>query len=177
MNKARQLLLWALLVGAVQSVCAEEPPWGYSNVALQHGVPEKILYAVALQESGLTLKSGKFRPWPWTLNVEGNPERYASRVEAWNAIERHLKNGKTLIDIGVMQVNWHHHKERLGAPWVALEPYHNLAVGAGILRQAFEKSNDWTLAIGRYHSPSNTLKRKARAARYRKKVLARLDAM
>jgi hypothetical protein len=177
MSNVSQLFLCVVLVGTMQSVCAEEPPWGYANVALQQGVPEKILYAVALQESGLQLKSGKFRPWPWTLNVEGTPERYASRVEAWKAIERHLKNGKTLIDIGVMQVNWHYHKKRLGAPWVALEPYHNIAVGAGILRQAFEKSNDWTTAIGRYHSPSNTPKRKARAERYRKKVLARLDAM
>lgn len=59
----------------------EVPPPAYQLAAQQAGVPSPVLYAVALQESGARLR-GRLIPWPWTLNVAGRAERYATRAEA-----------------------------------------------------------------------------------------------
>jgi hypothetical protein len=36
-----------------------------------------------------------------------------------------------------MQVNWRYHQDKLGSPWQALDPYHNLRVGAEILQDCY----------------------------------------
>ncbi|MGH8549960.1 MAG: lytic transglycosylase domain-containing protein [Blastocatellia bacterium] len=117
-----------------QAALAESVPWGYQKVAKAHGIPPEILYAVATTESNQKLRGGLFRPWPWTLNVQGRPERYPTRNAAHAALTRHLSQGSTRIDVGLMQVNWQYHKNQLGSTWEALEPYHNLRVGSRILR-------------------------------------------
>jgi hypothetical protein len=80
-------------------------PWGYALVAEAHGIPGKVLYAVALTESGGKLGDGRLRPWPWTLNVRGRAERFATRLDAYRALIRYLRQGLTLVDVGLMQVN------------------------------------------------------------------------
>jgi len=79
-----------------------------------------------------------------------------------------LDDGVGSIDIGPMQVNWRYHRERLGSPWQALDPYHNLRVGAGILKACFTARQDWWQSVGCYHAPENP----RRADRYRRRVLA-----
>ncbi len=137
-------------------------PEGYLQVAQAQGVPATVLYAVALTESGAALASGKQQPWPWTLNVEGRPYRFPTRLEAWQALHAHLARGATRIDIGLMQVNWGYHQRALGDPWRALDPYHNLTVGASILRAQYRHAGDWRQAVGRYHAPNHV----ERADRY-----------
>jgi Transglycosylase SLT domain len=141
-------------------------PAGYRQVAQAQGVPATVLYAVALTESGATLASGERRPWPWTLNVEGRAYRFRTRLEARQALRVFLARGITRIDIGLMQVNWAYHKQALGDPWQALDPYHNLAVGASILRAQYRSAGDWWQAVGRYHAPNNA----ERADRYGSRV-------
>lgn len=62
---ARQaLMLW--LVGGVISetaVAQEIPPPAYQLAARQAGIPSVVLYAVALQESGMR-RNGRVVPWP-----------------------------------------------------------------------------------------------------------------
>ena len=65
-----------------------------------------------------------------------------------------------------MQVNWRYHRERLGDPWQALDPYHNLRVGAEILQGCYATERDWWASVGCYHAPANP----ERAARYRRRV-------
>lgn len=142
-----------------------EVPWGYEAVAAAYGLPARVLYAVALTESASKLPYG-LRPWPWTLNVGGRPMRFATRVDAWRALIGYLLEGRTNIDVGLMQVNWGWHKARLADPWTALDPYHNLRVGAKILLEEYQKTGDWPTAIGRYHAPGNP----QRAERYRRMV-------
>lgn len=156
---------------------AAEVPWGYHLVARAHEIPPEILYAVALQESGMRTQSGAIRPWPWTLNVEGRPKRYASRMQAWSALKEHIQHGKTLVDVGIMQVNWRYHKHKLVDAWRALDPYHNLKVGAQILHQRHTEDQDWPTAIGRYHSPGDTQDRRMRARQYSNKVMIHLGRL
>lgn len=162
-GRRRLLILYMLLLWTQGSAAAV--PAGYRAVAEAEGVPASVLYAVALAESAITLESGR-RPWPWSLNVEGRAYRYATRADAWRALRGFLSRGITRIDVGPMQVSWLYHREALGHPWSALNPYHNLRVGAAILRAEHRRTGDWWRAVGRYHAPNNP----KRAGRYRSRV-------
>ncbi len=96
---------WWLLVCSL-SVVADTIPSGYYRIASQYQMPASVLYAAALTESGKTVKKGVFRPWPWTLNVAGKPQRFASRNAACRELNRQLARGIRSIDIGLMQINW-----------------------------------------------------------------------
>lgn len=148
-------------------------PPGYVRVAHDHGVPAALLFGIALQESlRLVSARGQRRPlpWPWTLNIGGTGHYYEQRSTALSALLATLRAGRREVDIGVMQVNWACHQQRLGTPQTALEPYHNLHVGAAILAEAFASTNDWREAVGRYHAPADP----ARARAYAASVFARL---
>ena len=68
----------------------------------------------------------------------------------------------------LMQVNWRWHRDKLGDPWRALDPNHNLQVGARILASCTRaRRNPWD-AVGCYHAPQNP----TFARRYRKVVAA-----
>jgi len=145
-------------------------PVGYRSVATERGIPYTLLYAVALTESGKQVVSTQgYRPWPWTLNVAGRGYFFDSRLAAWQALTDWLEQGKRSIDIGLMQVNWRYHQERLGTPWQALDPYFNLRVGAAILQDCYITRQDWWASVGCYHSPNDL----QRADRYRRRVITR----
>jgi hypothetical protein len=169
----RRSLGWIVcagLIGTSVSWSADGVPAGYRAIAMQRGIPHTVLYAVALAESGKRVTTtGLYRPWPWTLNVGGDGYFYATRLEAWQALRDWLDQGKRSIDIGFMQVNWRYHHERLGDPWQALDPYHNLRVGANILQDCYATERDWWASVGCYHAPANP----EQADRYRRRVLSR----
>ncbi len=68
----------------------------------------------------------------------------------------------------LMQVNWRYHRERLGTPWQALDPYSNLRVGAEILQDCYVTRQDWWASVGCYHAPMNP----QRADQYRRRVVS-----
>jgi hypothetical protein len=148
----------------------EAVPVGYRSIAAESGIPYALLYAVALTESGKQVTSTHvYRPWPWTLNVAGQGYFFESRQAAWQALTAWLEKGKRSIDIGLMQVNWRYHQERLETPWQALDPYFNLRVGAAILQDCYITRQDWWASVGCYHSPSDP----QRAEQYRRRVFSR----
>ncbi|MCP4966485.1 MAG: lytic transglycosylase domain-containing protein, partial [bacterium] len=142
---------------------------GYRSIATAEGIPHTLLYAMALTESGKQIEpAGGYRPWPWTLNLAGQGYFYSSRSAAWKALTGWISEGKRSIDIGLMQVNWRYHQDRLGTTWQALDPYHNLRVGAAILQACYQIRQDWWSSVGCYHSPAN----ESRADRYRQRVVS-----
>jgi soluble lytic murein transglycosylase-like protein len=144
----------------------EVPPPAYQLAAQQAGVPSPVLYAVALQESGARLR-GRLIPWPWTLNVAGSAERYATRAEACAGIRRAIaRTPVNRIDAGLGQVNLGYHAHRYAHPCDLLDPYRNLAIAAEILQEQHSPGEDWLVAIGRYHRPAGG----EPAARYRRSV-------
>lgn len=167
--KARQTfalcLLW-LAVGTVSAEVREVPPPAYQLAAREAGIPSAVLYAVALQESGMTLR-GRRVPWPWTLNVAGQARRFQTREAACAELRRALRDvPRTRIDVGLGQINVGYQAERFDQPCDLLDPYRNLAIAATILREHHTPGEDWLLAIGRYHRPAGG----APAARYRRSV-------
>ena len=168
--KLDQCLLTSLWIAACSLSHAEDgiPP-AYRMVAAEYGIPGPLFYAVALAESGKRIgPTRQRRPWPWTLNIAGKGRYFSTRWQAWRALDQSLRTGQDSVDIGLMQVNWRFHEKHLGNSWLALEPHHNLAVGAEILKDCYAKRRDWWASVGCYHAPSDS----DRARRYRERVVA-----
>jgi hypothetical protein len=134
----------------------------FTRVARESNVDRKLLYSVALTESG---RNGA--PWPWTLNVEGESYYYESREKAHDALVKFLKRGKRSIDVGYMQVNLAYNGVRFPDTWVALDPYRNVVAASQILRENFKREGSVERAVGHYHSRTPW-----RAAQYFTKVSA-----
>lgn len=126
-----------------------EVPAAYAAIADEYGVPAGLLYSVGMAESRASF-SGK--PWPWTLNVRGRSLYFPTKAAAATHLADLLASGETMVDVGLMQVNWYWHGEKLRDPETALSPYYNLRVGAAYLREQYDLTGDWYAAAGRYHS-------------------------
>ena len=161
----RVLLLAAgLCVGSAHA--QEVPPPAYQLAAQRAGIPSTVLYAVALQESGVR-RNGRLVPWPWSLNVAGQSRRFATRADACSGLQQAMRSTPhTRIDAGLGQINLGYHKHRFTSPCDLLDPYRNLAIAAEILNEQHTPGEDWLLAIGRYHRPAGG----EPAARYRRSV-------
>lgn len=162
---------WALLVlvalRAPTVLDAQElPPPAYQLAAAHAQVPSELLYAIALQESGHNF-SGRIVPWPWTLNVAGQPRRYATRREACIDLRHVLQaTPATRVDVGLGQLNVGYQRHRVRQPCELLEPYRNLRLTAVILREHYDPELGWLIAAGRYHRPAGGTP----AMRYRQSV-------
>ena len=146
-------------------------PSGYVAVARAEHVPADILYAIACAESGRRMADGAIRPWPWTLNVGGVGRWYPNRAAAYESLLQAVGE-RPSIDIGLGQINWYWHRDRLVTPWRALDPYFNLQTTARLLRDQFKRCrcDDWWTAVERYHAPSDSSAARQRRARYREGV-------
>lgn len=159
----------AFMLAAIASTGAQADITDYDRVAAYVGVPSKMLYAIAMTESGF-FKNGVSSPWPWTLNIAGDPKRYPGRQAMFEGLMSALQAGQTRIDIGPMQVNWYWQFERIGSPWTITDPLINLKVGAAIFKHHFLETGDWWEAAGRYHRPAQTPEHQTAALRYSEKV-------
>ncbi len=160
--------LRTLALAAGLCACAahaqEVPPPAYQLAAQRAGVPSTVLYAVALQESGIR-RNGRIVPWPWSLNVAGQSHRFATRADACAGLQQAMRSTQhTRIDAGLGQINLGYHQQRYASPCDLLDPYRNLAIAAEILKEQHTTGEDWLLAIGRYHRPAGG----EPAARYRR---------
>lgn len=166
----RVLLLAAGLF--ISSGHAQEiPPPAYQLAAQRAGIPSTVLFAVALQESGIR-RDNRLIPWPWSLNVAGQSHRYATRAQACTGLLQALRETRpTRVDVGLAQVNLGYQKHRYTRPCELLDPYANLAIAATILREQYTQGEDWLSAMGRYHRPAGG----EPAARYRRSVSRHLN--
>jgi soluble lytic murein transglycosylase-like protein len=163
----RPIVVWIIgLLSGSFIVEAHSVPTGYQRVAIEYDLPPVLLYAVALTESGQSaLSEGRFRPWPWALNINGEGHYFTSRQEALQALQVALANANSSVDIGLMQINWRYHHAALGSPWQALDPYHNLRVAAAILRDCLNEHINWMQTAGCYHAPNDSRRARAYASR------------
>lgn len=148
---------------------AEPIPPAYEFAGETAGVPAAVLYAVAVQESGIPLRR-RLIPWPWTLNIAGVPERFLNRAQACRALRLALlRVPATRVDAGLGQINVGFHGGRVSDPCALLDPYRNLALTAVILSEQHSPGDHWLVAIGRYHRPAGG----AAAEAYRRSVKSR----
>lgn len=159
-------LVLAIGVYACAAHAQEVPPPAYQLAAQRAGIPSLVLYAVALQESGIR-RNGRIVPWPWSLNVAGKSRRFATRADACAGLQQAMRaTPLKRIDAGLVQINLGYQHHRYTHACDLLDPYRNLAIAADILKEQHIPGGDWLLTIGRYHRPAGG----EPAARYRRSV-------
>jgi hypothetical protein len=171
-------LLLALL-GLARPALAEADPWTACRQAIvaaepRSGLPRGLLLAIALVESGRSdPRSGRFEPWPWALNVEGEARILPSQAAAVAEVAALQAAGRRSIDIGCMQVNLLYHPKAFPDVATGLQPEANIRYAISFLTALHGRFGNWAEAIANYHSADA-----ARGAGYQRRVvLARLGAV
>ena len=115
------------------------------------GIPIGLLYAVATTETG---SGGLLQPY--ALNIEGEPLLVKTRAEALSAFESAREDGRKLIDMGCMQINYHYHHSGFSSASDMLDPKKNVHYAAKYLKSLQIRHGSWTEAVARYHAgPKN----------------------
>ena len=130
-------------------------------------LPGGLLPALAQVESGRTDAAGAVRPWPWTIDVDGQGHFFASKDDAVAAVRALQAGGVRSIDVGCLQVNLMHHPSAFPTLEAAFDPAANALYAARFLSALHARDNDWAHAIAAYHSETQRL-----GSVYRERVLA-----
>lgn len=116
-------------------------------------LPRHLLHAVSLAESGRWDARSQARiAWPWTVNNAGNAKFLPTRRAAVAEVRRLQAKGERNIDVGCMQVNLMHHGQAFASLEEAIDPIHNVAFAATLLKHLRDNTSAWAQAVGRYHS-------------------------
>ncbi|WP_084714076.1 transglycosylase SLT domain-containing protein [Thioclava pacifica] len=121
------------------------------TVATESGVPVSVLKAISLSETGRK-SEGSFRPWPWTVNMEGEGHWFETRDEALRYVFKEYKRGARSFDIGCFQINYKWHGENFSSIEEMFDPLSNARYAARFLRELHNEMKDWSRAAGAYHS-------------------------
>ena len=166
----RLLGFWLLLSPAAGMAQAPDVPAGYHATAYEHHLSPAIFYAIALTESGQSRMTAEFRPWPWTLSIDGEPYFFPTREEAGSALLDAIRRQPSQLGVGLFQVEYRFHLSRFDSPGAMLDPYENSRVAAGIFSEGLAAAGgDVWQAIGLFHSATPDL-----ADAYRSRVARRL---
>lgn len=134
----------------------------------KYDVPAGILYAVGLTETGVR---GSLQPY--ALNIEGRAVFAKTSREAQALFAEARRRGKTLIDLGCMQVNHHYHGREFRSVADMLDPRKNVDYAARFLVRLKQRHATWSMAVARYHAgPDNEPAQK----RYICRVIANMVA-
>ena len=88
---------------AIPDLQPDDPAWELCRSAAQDvnkaaGLPDNLLSAIAVTESGIRTKGrDEVAPWPWTINAAGTGYRYASKAEAIAAVPNELVDAVHLV--------------------------------------------------------------------------------
>lgn len=126
---------------------------------LRHRIPGNLLLGIGLQEAGL-YRGGELTIWPWTANAEGEGHYFDTAKEAVDWVSAQQIDGVRSIDVGCMQVNMHWHPDAFDGVGDGFDPARNVDYAASYLNSLYEKSGDWSVAAGSYHSGTAELQKK-----------------
>lgn len=171
MNRKLTALALALtLAGGLPVQAESRVPTGYESAATTREISPLLFYAMALTESGQSRMTAGYRPWPWTLSIDGKPHFYPSRRAAEAALQAAIERPAEQLGVGLFQVEYRYHADRFESPEAMLDPYLNSRAAAEILSEGLQRSNgDVWAAVGMFHSGTPEL-----AAAYRERVARRL---
>ncbi len=134
--------------------------------AQRTGVPLSVLRTISLAETGRK-SGGAFRPWPWTVNMEGRGVWFDTRQEALDFVRQNFRRGARSFDVGCFQLNYRWHGQAFGSVEQMFDPAAGAIYAANFLKQLFAEKGNWVDAAGAYHSrtPEFANRYKARFAR------------
>ena len=150
---------FAMLLGprlATASTPAELCRAALPQAAEDSGVPETVLAAIALTESGRSIE-GRLQAWPWTVNAGGQGHWFPDRAAAVGFAEELLRAGRTSFDVGCFQVNYRWHGEAFDSVSTMFDPESNARYAARFLADLARESGSWSAAAGAYHSRTPAL--------------------
>lgn len=166
--RCRLLRLFALLsllwLATPVAVAAPAADWQVTQSAqcqaaiataeTKYHLPPNLLGSIAKVESGRPIASlGQVRPWPWTIDADGQALFLDSRAAAVAWARQGLRRGVRFMDIGCMQVDWQLHPDAFNSLDQAFDPAANADYAARYLRSLYvEAHGDWNVAVGWYHS-------------------------
>lgn len=133
------------------------------KAATATGVPVSVLRAISLTETGRR-KDGAFRPWPWTVNMEGKGVWFETEDEARAYVYKNYKRGARSFDVGCFQLNYKWHGKAFSSVEQMFDPQAGANYAANFLKDLFAELGNWPDAAGAYHSrtPKYANKYKAR---------------
>lgn len=131
------------------------------------GIPDRLMQAIGVVESGRADERGGVTAWPWTINVEGVGYVFETKQEALDAVNGHRARGARSIDVGCMQVNLMHHGDAFNSLEQAFDPVANARYAAEFLQKLLAQTGSWPRAAAGYHSMTPDI-----GADYGRKVLA-----
>lgn len=169
--------LWKMGLVMFAAIMASNPVWASQPAdlcreaagmaAVEQGVPESVLLAITLTETGRNV-DGRLEPWPWTVNADGEGHWFPDRDTAIRFAEDLLRRGQGSFDVGCFQINHRWHGDRFGSVASMFDPAANARHAAQFLAELARERNGWSSAAGAYHSRTPAF-----AERYR----ARFDAI
>ncbi len=116
------------------------------------GVPDRLMHAIGVVESGRRDEAGATGAWPWTINAEGVGSYFSSKAEAIAAVMALRARGVRSIDVGCMQVNLKYHPTAFDSLEDAFDPVVNTRYAASFLQRLFAQTGSWPGAAAGYHS-------------------------
>lgn len=119
--------------------------------AQETGVPVSVLQAITLTETGRK-RNGVIRPWPWTVNMEGEGVWFENEDDARAYVYKNYKRGARSFDVGCFQINYKWHGQEFASIEEMFDPNPNALYAANFLLQLFREKGDWSGAAGAYHS-------------------------
>lgn len=140
--------LFALPVLAAPSAICDHAA---REASRQTGVPVEVLMAITRAETGRA-RDGQTRPWPWTINVEGEGLWFGTRQAARQHAVVTLAKGIRSFDLGCFQINYRWHGTAFRSLDEMLDPAANALYAARFLRRLHAETGSWTEAAGAYHS-------------------------
>ena len=162
------LLSAASLASAARSDPGQTCDHAAAKAAEKTGVPIDILLAITRVETGRG--GAEPRPWPWTINADGQGNWYETMDAAVMAATTHLTDGTASFDIGCFQLNIRWHGEHFASISDMFDPMKNAEYAATFLAQLYQESGNWSEAVAAYHSRTPDL-----AEQYLQKVKAVLS--
>jgi len=122
-----------------------------AQAARATGVPISVLRAISLNETGRK-HDGRFRPWPWTVNMEGKGVWFDTPEEAQAYVDKNFQRGARSFDVGCFQLNYKWHGQAFASIKEMFDPTANALYAANFLTELYREKGDWTQAAGAYHS-------------------------
>ena len=122
-----------------------------AEAARRTGVPVSVLKAISLTETGRK-RGGAFRPWPWTVNMEGKGVWFETEDEARAYVYKEFKRGARSFDVGCFQINYKWHGKAFRSIEEMFDPLANALYAARFLTELYAEKGSWGKAAGAYHS-------------------------
>jgi soluble lytic murein transglycosylase-like protein len=119
----------------------------------KYGIPQNLLSSISLVESGRWHAEHKrVLPWPWAVNVAGEPYFFETKDQALSFIKQKLAQGIKNIDVGCNQINLYHHGDKFANIEQVINPEMNSEYAASFLKGHYTETKHWPSAVARYHS-------------------------